>query len=614
MAERRIRHRGRRVVLVGTAGVVAVAGAGTAWAMSGDGAPSYRLATVQRADIAQTVEADGTLSARDRSTLSFAAEGTVDSVDVAVGDSVRAGDTLATLDRSDLEAAVTSARTTLAQAKQRLADDEQAQLNGTPSASSDSAAASSSAPSSGAKAPNDASHVRLTSAVKPTGAASAVRAAQEAVEQAQQALDAAIATVSSDIDAAGAACTTDSTTATTETKTADVDGTVSGTAGAVAVLATLLDTSSSSVNPQSIAAGGSYRFTGLTAGASYQVVLVPRVDTTVCTAALAAMRNDQSGAANSASVVNAKAALDHAVGALNTAVAVLGSTAPSGSEPTGAAPSGSARPSANSSVPSGSASDATGDSSSSDGISAEQIAADTKAIDAARAELAVARHDLSYATLTTPISGTVGSVSISKGDVVSASSSTATITIVGSGTLSVDVNIGIADIDLVRVGEHAKVTVDGRTKPVDATVTYVGATNSADSTGSSSTYPVTVSLDARDARLFDGMGATVAIEVGHADGVLNVPVSAVHTTGGVRTVTVYSDGKTSTKPVTLGVASDDRVQVKSGLAAGQRVVLADISAAVPASNSSGFGNRLGGGLNKVTGGGGAPVFIAPPNR
>jgi len=613
MAERRVgRARRRRAVAVGTAGAVVVAGAGTAWAMTNDGGPAYRFATVGRSTIAQTVDADGMLTARDRSTLSFAADGTVKSVDVAVGDTVHAGDTLATLDRSELEAAVITARAALAQAKQRLADDEQAQLTGTSPSSSDASAASPTASASNGKTGDDAGHVQLTSAVKPTGAATSVRAAQQAVEDAQRTLDAAVDTVTADIDAADAACTSDAVAATTDTVTADDDGTVSGTVDGTPVLATLLDTSSPSVNPQSVAAGGSYRFTGLTPGHDYEVVLVPRIDTTSCTTALATMRNDQAGATNAASVVNAKAALQRAITALNAAVATLGSSSPTGSAPSGAAPSGSARPSNGSSVPSGSTSPSNADTPSSGStVSGEQIAADAKAIDAARAELAVAKHDLSYATLTTPITGTVGSIDLSKGDVVAASSSTATITIVGSGTLAVDLNIGIADIDHVKAGEHAEVTVDGRAKPVDATVTYVGAANSSDSTGSSSTYPVTVSLTARDARLFDGMGASVAIEVGRASGVLSVPVSAVHTAGSVHTVKVYADGKLTTTPVTLGVEGDERVQITSGLSVGQQVVLADISASVPSGNSSDFGDRLGG-LNKVSGGG--PVFLGPPKR
>ncbi len=636
MAERRRRetagraHR-RRAVVLGTAGAVVVAGAGTAWAMSGSDGPSYRLASVQRSDIAQTVDADGTLAARDSSTLAFAASGTVDSVQVAVGDKVRAGDTLATLDKADLRAAVTAARATLAQARQRLADDEEAQVSGTaPAASS---AATSSAPASGARSADSATSVRLVSSTMPTNsppggsdtnaAVAAVRAAQQAVEAAQRALDDAIARVSGDVDAADAACTSDDVDPATETGTANSDGTVSGTVDATPVIATLLDTTTTSTNPQSIAAGGTYSFAGLTAGESYQVVLVPRLDTAACSAAIETIKTDQSGATNPASVVSAKAALADAIAKLDTAVAALSAAGGSDGQsatPSGAAPSGTtgARPSSapTGAAPSGSASATVpADGSSTTTVTAEQIAADAKAIDAAKAELAVAKHDVGYATLTTPISGTVGAVTMTKGDSVAASSTSSTITVVGSGTLSVDVDIALADIDLVQVGQQAQVTVDGRSKPLAATVSYVGATNSSDSTGSSSTYPVTVGLRSRDARLFDGMGATVAISVGEADGVLSVPISAIHAVGTLHTVTVYEHGKAVTKQVTLGVEGEDRVQIKSGLSAGDQVVLAEISAAVPSANdSSRFGNRSSlSGLGGLTGGGGGRVvFNRPP--
>ena len=58
--------------------------------------------------------------------------------------------------------------------------------------------------------------------------------------------------------------------------------------------------------------------------------------------------------------------------------------------------------------------------------------------------------------------------------------------------------------------------------------------------------------------------------------------------------------------MTLGVVGNDRVQIVRGLSAGQRVVLADRSAAVPSSTTTsrfgaGFGSGLGGGLTGGTG-------------
>ena len=615
MADRRRRRRAatrRRVVVLGAAGVVAAAG-GTAWAMNGGGGSVYRLATAQRADITQTVDADGTLAAANRSTVSFAADGTVDAVDVQVGDHVHAGDTLAELDGRDLQAAITSARATLAEARQRLADDEAAQLSGDSSSDSSSSAstpAATPASSSPAAPASSSADAQLTSATTPIGA-SDVRAAQQAVEDAQRALDAAIAQVTADVDAAGSACTDDTAGATTRTVTADDDGTAAGTVDSTPVYATLLGADTTSTNPQQIAAGGSFRFAGLTAGVSYQVALVPRVDSADCGGAFASLKDDQSGKANPVSVTNAKAALVKAIANLDAVVAALASG--DGSTPTQpTSPSAPQSPSAPASSPtvepspSGTSTPSSGDST----VSAARIAADTLAIDAARAELSVARHERRDARLTAPISGTVAAVGLAAGDVVSASSSSATITVVGTGTPSVQVDIGIADIDLVRVGQHVKVTVDGRSAPLAATVSYVGGLNDADSSGSSSTYPVTITLTGRDAQLFDGMGATAEIDVGRAAAVLSVPVSAVHTTGGMHTVLVYSSGKTTTKQVTLGVEGDERVQIKSGLSAGDRVVLADVSAAVPSDGSSGDGNRLGG-LSGI-GGNGPVVFNGPP--
>jgi RND family efflux transporter MFP subunit len=243
-------------------------------------------------------------------------------------------------------------------------------------------------------------------------------------------------------------------------------------------------------------------------------------------------------------------------------------------------------------------------------VTAAQIAADTAAVDAAQAQLAVAKQAVGEATLTSPISGTVGAVAVTAGQTVAASSSTATISIVGAGTMSVDVDIALAEIDLVKVGETAQVTVDGRSAPFSGHVTYVGGTNTASSTGSSATYAVTVTLDTADARLFDGMGTHVAIVTGVAHDVLSVPISAMHEFGSLTTVDVLRNGRETSTRVTLGVRGDARVEIRSGLAAGDRVVLADMSAAVPSSssNNSPFGRRSSlGGLS----GGGGPVFVGP---
>src|SRR5205807_104167 len=85
--------------------------------------------------------------------------------------------------------------------------------------------------------------------------------------------------------------------------------------------------------------------------------------------------------------------------------------------------------------------------------------------------------------------------------------------------------------------------------------------------------------------------------------VLTVPTSAVHTLGSRSVVNVLQGGKSIPHTVTTGATDAARTQITSGLTAGDQVVLANLSASLPSSNSTrpgGAGGFGGGGF----GGGG----------
>ncbi|MBE7163247.1 MAG: efflux RND transporter periplasmic adaptor subunit, partial [Williamsia herbipolensis] len=632
-------------------------------------------------DLEQTVDADGTLAATRSAAATFPVDGTVGSVDVAVGQKVKAGQKIATLDRSSLRSAVSQARTTLAQARSQLANDRQAQINGTSSTSTtttttittDSAVRSTSRHRTHIVLA--AAHIELASSTSSDDGIAAVKQAQRAVVRAQHGLDTAISAQDTAVATLQTSCAaSDDATPITSKVTPAADGSITGSAGSSAVVATLLDSNGSTVSSQRVAAGASYSFTGLDTTAEYtlEIERASVIDTSDCQSAVRAVSSRQDA------VDGRQDTLDDAITTLSNAVSQLksaptssptsptsgpttgssqptspptsgsgsgaptdqpsgsgaptdqpsGSGAPtdqpsgsgiptdqpsgSGAPSSGSLPSGSEFPSGSESAPASEV-PSSGDLGGSTGtpVTAAQIAADVKTIDADLAALAVARHDLHFATLTSPISGTVAEVDIKAGDTVSASNSSQAITVVGKGALSIDLTVSLADVDLVKVGDGAKITVDGHTKPLVGTVTVVGATNTSSSTGSSSTYAVTVELDRINTSLLDGMGATAAIEVGHTADALSVPLSAVHTTGTSSTVQVYDNGTVTSKQVELGVEGASRVQITSGLTAGDQVVLANIDEAIPSSNddsSTGFGGSgLTGGLTGGLGGsGGGP--------
>ena len=224
------------------------------------------------------------------------------------------------------------------------------------------------------------------------------------------------------------------------------------------------------------------------------------------------------------------------------------------------------------------------------------------AVDAAAADVATAQESVAQATITSPIDGTVVSLSLQVGQQVTASSSTANIVIAGSGGYEVATSVGVNDISQAKVGEAASVVPDGSLQAIDGRVVFIGSPSMSSTT---TTYPVVIGLDGSPTGLRNGAMATTTIEVATSKvSAVLVPTSAVQNTTGVRhTVTVLAGGKTTTVPVEIGVVGAQATEITSGLNAGQTVVIADLHAAVPSSNAdTRIASQFGGGT--LTGGGG----------
>jgi HlyD family secretion protein len=224
-------------------------------------------------------------------------------------------------------------------------------------------------------------------------------------------------------------------------------------------------------------------------------------------------------------------------------------------------------------------------------------------VDSAQASLDSARQNLAQASLVAPTAGTVGAVSVTVGQQVAARASAPEIVVLGQGVDQVVTQVGESDIGRVRPGDAATVTPDGQPAPLPGTVVAVGLLPSG--TGSPVTYPVTIGLTGTPPALPAGSGASVALTVASATGVLTVPTSAVHTDPSGTSVTVLRDGAATPVPVALGAVGAGRTQIVSGLQAGDAVVLADLTQPLPSAGTAGL-RGLGGGQGgpaRGTGGG-----------
>lgn len=124
-----MRHRVKRIRWPALlAAAILAAGSGTAYAVTSEGtAGSYRTARAAKGDVEEVLSTSGAVDAARRADLEFATSGTVASVEVALGDAVKAGQVIARLDTDALEAAVTRAEASVARAVARLEADESAQ-------------------------------------------------------------------------------------------------------------------------------------------------------------------------------------------------------------------------------------------------------------------------------------------------------------------------------------------------------------------------------------------------------------------------------------------------------------------------------------------------------
>jgi HlyD family secretion protein len=86
----------------------------------GEQAERFQTATIERGDLTATVGATGTVRARQAATLAWQTTGTVDEVNVKVGDEVETGEELASLLKSSLPQTVILAEADLVSAQQAL--------------------------------------------------------------------------------------------------------------------------------------------------------------------------------------------------------------------------------------------------------------------------------------------------------------------------------------------------------------------------------------------------------------------------------------------------------------------------------------------------------------
>ncbi len=173
--------------------------------------------------------------------------------------------------------------------------------------------------------------------------------------------------------------------------------------------------------------------------------------------------------------------------------------------------------------------------------------------------------------------------------------------------VAIDVSVSEIDISSVKVGQPAKITFDAiANKSYDGKITKVAVAGT--SSQGVVQFPVTVELTNPDAKVLQGLTATVEIVTQEKSNVLIVPNKAIHTQSGQKYVIVLLEGKQTQVPVTTGLVGDSYTEIASGsLQAGDEVVVTGTSNTTSSSTTS--NNRQQGGGDFGGGPGGVPGIV-----
>jgi RND family efflux transporter MFP subunit len=201
-----------------------------------------------------------------------------------------------------------------------------------------------------------------------------------------------------------------------------------------------------------------------------------------------------------------------------------------------------------------------------------------------------AADQLHYTRIDSPIDGTVIDRAIGPGEVVTPGvqatfEGRALIAIADLSQLVVKTDVNQIDVAKLKVGQAVTVTLDalpGRT--INARVTWIAPASVMAKDKQVDVFPVEATLETSDAAIKPGMVADVRVHVDKRVGVVILPIEAVVEQGGahwVTTLTYGADGKPlrHLSKVEVGARNDREIEIVSGIAPGERVVVRPPSAA-----------------------------------
>jgi RND family efflux transporter MFP subunit len=175
---------------------------------------------------------------------------------------------------------------------------------------------------------------------------------------------------------------------------------------------------------------------------------------------------------------------------------------------------------------------------------------------------------VSYSEIHSPINGVITDRPLFAGETAAAGAPL--LTVMDTSSLLAKAHIPQIVAQDMKVGDDAQVQVPGISDPVPAKVSLISPALDPGST----TVEVWLKIDNKDGKLKVGTPVKASITGRTVAQAWKIPASAVLTAqdGSKSVLVIGSDGAAHRKPVTLGIADADDVQVTTGVSASDTVI------------------------------------------
>ncbi len=199
-------------------------------------------------------------------------------------------------------------------------------------------------------------------------------------------------------------------------------------------------------------------------------------------------------------------------------------------------------------------------------------------------------------TVYSPMKGTVLKIAVSEEEVVDRT--TSLMTVADLDNMEVVIKVDELDINKIALGQQANITSDAfKNEKFNGKVTKISMEGT--NVSGVTTYEVTIKLDDRKS-LMSGMNVDVEILADKRDNVLVVPIEALHKLNGSYMITVKdSAGNKNDVKVSLGLTTNEYVEITNGLEEGNVIVYNKIKSSDSSDNKNVSFPGMGGGNRGV---------------